>query len=285
MDLTTDVWELPPESATRVGHPAPFPIELPRRLIDLFTYEGDLVLDPVLGSGSTAVAALRTGRHYIGFDTDPDYVEKAEKRLVVEQASLAGPRPGVRVPASVAPPGGRARRSAADQAVTEAPSPETAAETDAGLEAEAEAAVDQAIRAGRKAKDVALLLLEAAGFDRVEKDVKVAGLPVDLRARDQAGGVWLFDVPAGFSAGNPGLRRSETFWRALGKASALAGLTEGQQRYVLFTVELPVPSTPAARSLAAVLGTDRGKTIADVIRLLDDNDRARLASHAQGLVP
>jgi hypothetical protein len=71
----------------------------------------------------------------------------------------------------------------------------------------------------------------------------------------------------------------------LGKASALAGLTEGQQRYVLFTVELPVPSTPAARSLAAVLGTDRGKTIADVIRLLDDNDRARLASHAQGLVP
>ena len=54
MEATTDLWEIPPESATRVGHPAPFPVELPQRLIDLYTYEGDVVLDPFMGSGSTA---------------------------------------------------------------------------------------------------------------------------------------------------------------------------------------------------------------------------------------
>ena len=59
LEATTDLWEIPPESATRVGHPAPFPVELPRRLIDLFTYEGDVVLDPFMGSGTTAVAAVQ----------------------------------------------------------------------------------------------------------------------------------------------------------------------------------------------------------------------------------
>ena len=81
VDATTDVWDLPAESATRVGHPAPFPVELPRRLIELYTYRGDLVLDPFMGSGSTAVAAVRTERHFVGFDTDPDYVALAERRV------------------------------------------------------------------------------------------------------------------------------------------------------------------------------------------------------------
>ncbi len=77
MDATTDLWEIAPESARRVNHPAPFPVELPRRLIDLYTYEGDVVLDPFMGSGSTALAAVATGRHYLGFDTDDTYVEIA----------------------------------------------------------------------------------------------------------------------------------------------------------------------------------------------------------------
>ncbi len=59
MENTLDLWEIPPASATRMGHPAPFPIELPGRLIELYTYRGDLVLDPFAGSGTTAVAALR----------------------------------------------------------------------------------------------------------------------------------------------------------------------------------------------------------------------------------
>ena len=90
VDATVDVWDLPTESATRVGHPAPFPVELPRRLIELYTYRGDLVLDPFMGSGSTAVAAVRTERHYAGFDTDPTYVALAERRVAEERAGRAG---------------------------------------------------------------------------------------------------------------------------------------------------------------------------------------------------
>lgn len=81
LEATIDVWEIAPESATRVGHPAPFPVALPRRLIELYTYRGDLVMDPFVGSGTAAVAAVATGRHYVGFDTDPDYVAIAEERL------------------------------------------------------------------------------------------------------------------------------------------------------------------------------------------------------------
>jgi site-specific DNA-methyltransferase (adenine-specific) len=84
MSATLDVWQVPSESARRVGHPAPFPVELPRRLIDLYTYRGDAVLDPFLGSGSTALAAIRTGRHYVGYDTDPEYVTLAERRIAAE---------------------------------------------------------------------------------------------------------------------------------------------------------------------------------------------------------
>jgi site-specific DNA-methyltransferase (adenine-specific) len=84
LDATLDVWELPTESARRVSHPAPYPVELPQRLIELYTYEGDVVLDPFMGSGTTAVAAVRTGRRYVGYDTDPDYVEIARKRAAEE---------------------------------------------------------------------------------------------------------------------------------------------------------------------------------------------------------
>jgi len=84
MEATLDVWRMPPESARRVGHPAPFPVELPQRLIELYTYREDLVLDPFLGAGSTAVAAVRTGRRYCGYDTDPAYVELARRRVAAE---------------------------------------------------------------------------------------------------------------------------------------------------------------------------------------------------------
>jgi site-specific DNA-methyltransferase (adenine-specific) len=81
MALTLDVWQTPTESAKRVGHPAPFPVELPEKLIELYTFEGDLVLDPFVGSGSTLVAASRLRRRYVGYDLDPGYIELAAARL------------------------------------------------------------------------------------------------------------------------------------------------------------------------------------------------------------
>ena len=86
MEATVDVWEIPPASAARVGHPAPFPIALPERLIHMNTYEGELVLDPFVGSGTTAVAAVRTGRHFIGYDTDAGYAAAATERVGRERA-------------------------------------------------------------------------------------------------------------------------------------------------------------------------------------------------------
>jgi site-specific DNA-methyltransferase (adenine-specific) len=81
MEATLDVWEIPAESATRVGHPAPFPVALVERCIHLLTYAGEVVLDPFMGSGTTAVAAVNTDRRYIGYDTDPRYVERARERV------------------------------------------------------------------------------------------------------------------------------------------------------------------------------------------------------------
>ena len=65
----------------RVGHPAPFPVELPYRLIQLYTFVGEVVLDPFCGSGSTCIAALKSGRHYIGYEIAEEYVELSEKRI------------------------------------------------------------------------------------------------------------------------------------------------------------------------------------------------------------
>jgi site-specific DNA-methyltransferase (adenine-specific) len=78
---TMSLWEMPPESARRVGHPAPFPVELPRRLIELYTFEGDLILDPFMGVASTAIAALETGRDYVGYEISTEYLELAERRI------------------------------------------------------------------------------------------------------------------------------------------------------------------------------------------------------------
>lgn len=81
LEWTKSVWSFPAESATRVGHPAPFPVELPLRLIKLYTFEGEVVLDPFIGSGTTAIAALQTGRYYVGYDVEPEYIKLAEKRI------------------------------------------------------------------------------------------------------------------------------------------------------------------------------------------------------------
>ncbi|MDY0231806.1 MAG: site-specific DNA-methyltransferase [Candidatus Saccharicenans sp.] len=81
LEFTKSIWTFPAESATKVGHPAPFPVELPYRLIQLYTFEDEIVLDPFMGSGQTAIAALKSGRHFVGYDINQDYVRLAERRI------------------------------------------------------------------------------------------------------------------------------------------------------------------------------------------------------------
>jgi modification methylase len=78
---TLSIWQIPPESAKRVKHPAPFPEKLAERVIDLYSYSKDVVLDPFVGSGTTCVVAKKMGRHYIGFDIAEEYCTLAIDRI------------------------------------------------------------------------------------------------------------------------------------------------------------------------------------------------------------
>ncbi len=81
LEFTKSIWTFPAEPAHKVGHPAPFPVELPYRLIQLYTYEGEVVLDPFMGSGQAAIAARKINRHYVGYDIEEEYVKLAERRI------------------------------------------------------------------------------------------------------------------------------------------------------------------------------------------------------------
>ena len=81
MEYTKSVWNMNTESAKRVGHPAPFPIELPYRLIQLYSFKDDIILDPFMGSGTTAIAALNTNRNYVGYELSEEYHKLATVRI------------------------------------------------------------------------------------------------------------------------------------------------------------------------------------------------------------
>ena len=251
MENTLDVWEIPAESATRVGHPAPFPVELPARLIELYTYRGDLVLDPFAGSGTTAVAAVRAGRHYAGYDLDPAYVQLAEDRVEAERRRLAGPAAGAATVAAVEP----------------TPAGPDGVGPDGDLRA-------RAVREGWAAREIARRFLDAAGFSGVEADRRrPGGIQVDLVARDRTGGAWMFEVCGGFTSHRGGLRRADALWKALGRAAVLHA--DGADPLVLLTTALPSPGSPAARALAQVTGPDR--PVRAVVDLLDPAALDRLA--------
>lgn len=91
LEYTKSVWTFPAERARQVGHPAPFPIELPRRLIQLYTYAGEVILDPFMGSGQSAIAARLSDRRYVGYEISDEYATLAESRI---QAALP-PDPSV----------------------------------------------------------------------------------------------------------------------------------------------------------------------------------------------
>jgi site-specific DNA-methyltransferase (adenine-specific) len=82
LEFTKSIWTFDAESARKIGHPAPFPVELPNRLIQLYSFKNDVVLDPFMGSGQTAIAALMSGRHYVGYELNPEYVNLANDRIL-----------------------------------------------------------------------------------------------------------------------------------------------------------------------------------------------------------
>jgi site-specific DNA-methyltransferase (adenine-specific) len=81
LEYTKSVWAFTAESAKKIGHPAPFPVELPYRCIQLYTYSNEVVLDPFMGSGQTALAALKSGRSFVGYEVNEEYTALAEKRI------------------------------------------------------------------------------------------------------------------------------------------------------------------------------------------------------------
>lgn len=257
---TLDVWDLQPESARRVNHPAPFPVELPQRLIGLYTYRNDLVVDPFMGSGTTLVAAARCGRRYLGYDTDPGYVVTAKAR-VEEELRRSGRHEAVISPdGPAAPVSGREGRLRAQPA---------------------DSATDGAIRVpgqGKAVQAIAEELLEEAGFRVVQKNSRQRGLGVvvGLVASDEEDLPWYFDVSGGFTTTREGLIRTDTVWRSLGRASVLAA--HGRTPLVLLTSHLPRPGSEGDMALRAA-----GPTIVfDAIELLAGSDRGRLARYAKG---
>ena len=81
MEWTKSIWTMNAESARRIGHPAPFPEELPYRLIQLYSFKHDIILDPFMGSGTTAISALKSDRNYVGYEISKEYIKLAEKRI------------------------------------------------------------------------------------------------------------------------------------------------------------------------------------------------------------
>lgn len=256
---TLDVWEIPAESAKRVNHPAPFPVELPQRLIKLYTYEGDLVLDPFMGSGTTLVAAMREHRRPAGYDLDPEYVATARARVMDERGRIAA-------------------RSTPDQtgAVTIPPVQPELPDPDENFQA-------RASREGRVAQDIARMVLEEAGFESVKKDVRLRGLGArfNFSAVDQRGGAWYIDVTGAFTTTRGGLLRTDSVWKALGRALVLRehlADEPGAARLLLLTSHLPRPGSEGDKAMRAA----GPGSFWDAIAMLADRDRQRLAVYAAG---
>jgi site-specific DNA-methyltransferase (adenine-specific) len=240
--LTLDIWSIPPESARRVGHPAPFPVELPEQLIRLYTFADDLVLDPFMGSGSALVAAALLGRRYVGYDLDESYVELARHRVASAMAERGGHANGAA--------GGPDRAWLAG-----------------------------AVAGGKSAHKLAGEALESAGFtiEDENKRIRRTGVTLDWVAVDGDGQRWCFAVTGPYTSRRGGLTRTETVWRWMGRAAALHGRLDAAP-LVWLTTQLP--QRPGDGDTALRAGGPC--LAFDVVDLLSDDDLTRLQRYAKG---
>jgi site-specific DNA-methyltransferase (adenine-specific) len=274
MEATLDIWEIPSESAQRARHPAPFPVGLPLRLINLYTYEDDLVLDPFMGSGTTLVAAIKRGRRPVGYDLEPDYVTIARERVAAEkdyqrkidEMRTAGERQTALIDSTDS---------------DESPSP-----VDPSDHFQA-----RATREGKAAQQIAQDTLEAAGFTVQKRSyrVKGAGAQFNFLVTDQADNPWYVDVSGAFTTTRGGLRRTDTVWKTLGRALVLRESEQQSDqhddptalptRLLLLTSHLPQPGSEGDKALRAA---GKGGAFWDAIEMLGDDGPKRLRAYASG---
>ncbi len=266
VDVTKDVWRIDAESATRIGHPAPFPVELPRRLIDLYTYRGDIVLDPFAGSGTTLVAAARTGRIGVGYDTDPEFIELSRCRLEAELKRVTDLDVATRT--------------------IEQESLESQNEIVSQLSHEdrQEHFQSRAVREGKKAQDIAERRLSEAGFKAIRGKAKHPSgiLEFNFQVTSRSGEAqWWVDVSGAFTTSRPGLQRADTVWKMLGRLHVLKTFEDGQHRHdnqvLVLTSNLPKPGSPGDRALRSV----GANVIFDAIELYDPAGLERLRRYAE----
>lgn len=264
MEATLDIWEIPSESARRARHPAPFPVGLPLRLINLYTYEGDLVLDPLMGSGTTLVAAIKKQRRAVGYDNESKYVAIARERVLAEkdhQQKILD------------------ARTASEQRPVEPLLPHTVDPSD-NFQA-------RATKEGKAAQRIAQDTLESAGFTIAKRShrVKGTGAQFNLLATDEQDNDWYVDVSGAFTTTRGGLRRTDTVWKTLGRALVLRESFQQDEasappvRLLLLTSHLPQPGSEGDKALHTA-----GKSGAfwDAIEMYDDAGRERLAAYATG---
>jgi DNA modification methylase len=252
MEATLDIWEIDAESARRVKHPAPFPVDLPRRLIDLYTYRNDLVLDPFLGSGTTVVAAKLTGRRGVGFDLDPEYAD-------IARARLAATEPERSTEAAIAEPP-RRQRGRRGEAAPDVPNFPSRSRVE-----------------GKKAQDIAEQLLKDAQFEIVGRDVKLpVGVQFNFEVNGESGQFYV-DVSGAFTTVRPGLQRTDTLWKTLGRAAVLNSAPVQDHKLLILTSNLPRPGSEGDKALRAAGGRN---SFFDAIEMFDDLGFARLHMYA-----
>jgi site-specific DNA-methyltransferase (adenine-specific) len=259
MSATLDVWHIEPESARRVNHPAPFPVQLPERLIYLYTFEGDLVVDPFMGSGSTLVAAVRTARRGVGYDTDPTYIGIARHRVQAALLSRSTAR------ADLDPVLG-------------------AVDVPFGDVDDAQSFQARATREGKAAQAIAHKVLEDAGFRVTHRNSKLRGTGVLMNfiAVDADERPWFFDVTGAFTTTRGGLLRTDSVWKCLGRAHVVQNKVNAvcvdKTPLVFLTSHLPNKGSEGDVALRAA-GPD---AFFDAVAMLSDDGRSRLKAYAAG---